>query len=364
MEDKMELGELQEVVSICLDQIVLLKEENERLKQQIDSMQETLNKTIEFEKTILDRQKYAMEGIVKNRHIINKSVENIKYELQDPNRDMSTCYTIKILPVEESIELLVKERASMGRYGDGEFAIMQGIKRQRFQEVDERLASRLREVIRVNEKGFLVGIADNYGSLDKYNEDGKQEIRCYMTAEIRKQHLQFLDLDREYHNTYISRPYALFADNSTEAPKKRFENLRRIWENREVIFVEGAQTRLGVGNDLFNNAKSIHRILAPATDSFRCYDELLEISLKHAKKDTLFLIALGPTAGVLAYDLFKEGYQAIDIGHLDMEYEWYLVGNGGRCEVKNKYNNEVLGGDVVEEVHDLEYEQQILYKCQ
>ena len=40
--------------------------------------------------------------------------------------------------------------------------------------------------------------------------------------------------------------------------------------------------------------------------------------------DSIILIALGPTATVLAYDLSKRGYQAIDVGHIDIEYEWFL----------------------------------------
>ena len=57
-------------------------------------------------------------------------------------------------------------------------------------------------------------------------------------------------MNRTYHNTYITRPYALFADNHTQAPLERFRQLQRIWEGRKVIFVEGNQSRLGVENDL------------------------------------------------------------------------------------------------------------------
>ena len=39
-------------------------------------------------------------------------------------------------------------------------------------------------------------------------------------------------------------------------------------------------------------------------------------------KSVLFLVALGPTATVLAYDLSKIGYQAIDIGHIDISFVW------------------------------------------
>ena len=72
------------------------------------------------------------------------------------------------------------------------------------------------------------------------------------------------------------------------------------------------------------------------------------------------ILCMGPAAGVVAYDIYKAGYQALDIGHVDLEYEWYLGGNGSRCEVKNKYNNEFPGGDIVEDVEDEEYLRQII----
>lgn len=34
------------------------------------------------------------------------------------------------------------------------------------------------------------------------------------------------------------------------------------------------------------------------------------------------IVVLGPTATVLAYDLAKAGYQALDIGHLGKAYDW------------------------------------------
>ena len=75
----------------------------------------------------------------------------------------------------------------------------------------------------------------------------------------------------------------------------------------------------------------------------------------------LFLIALGPTATVLAYDLFKAGYQAIDIGHVDIEYEWWRM--GARCKVKleRKYVNEAPNGNLVADAGE-EYNKQIIAK--
>ena len=63
------------------------------------------------------------------------------------------------------------------------------------------------------------------------------------------------------------------------------------------------------------------------------------------KKNILILISLGPTATVLAYDLCKLGYQAIDVGHIDIEYEWFLKNASTKVVVENKFVNEVNNGE-------------------
>ena len=77
------------------------------------------------------------------------------------------------------------------------------------------------------------------------------------------------------------------------------------------------------------------------------------------KEDALYLLALGPVATVMAYDLAKTGRQAVDIGHLDLEYEWFLRGEGVRVPVPYKYVNEIAGGENVEQIHDEKYESEI-----
>lgn len=339
MAEDMTFEELQEIVSVCLDEIIDLKNENKKLR---DEMGHTLA-----------AMKYEL-------NVLEQRMNNMKYELNDSTMNRDLLYFPRFHKIEDTIDSIVNDRKSMVRFGDGEFAIMCNKKRQKFQRLDDRLAGRLKEIIESDEDGLLIGIADNYGSLEAYNQEGKLGIRQYMTDEVRRDHKKFLNLARKYHNAYISRPYVLYADNLTDGPRKRFENLKRIWENRKVMFVEGALTRLGVGNDLFQNAKSIRRIEAPPIDAFDKYDEILDAALKFAEEDSLFLIALGPSAGVLAYDLYHAGYQAIDIGHIDLEYEWYRKGTGRRCEVKNKYNNEWYGGDIVEDIYDEEYLRQIV----
>lgn len=120
---------------------------------------------------------------------------------------------------------------------------------------------------------------------------------------------------------------------------------------------------MGVGNDLFDNVKRINRILCPAVNAFSHYHEIRRMALEKIPKDDLVLIALGPTATVLAYDLFLAGYQAVDIGHADISYEWFLrdvQDPSGRVAITGKYVNEVAYGNEVEDIDDVDYNNQII----
>lgn len=330
------------------------------------------NAMLEVVSSLLDVQKQLTERVTRleetnqellvRLEIMRRLIDNLPYEVLDDREKQGYQYP-RFEKNEEIVRRIREDGASMARFGDGEFAIMRGEKRHEFQRNDERLSERLWQVIRSNEPGLIIGIADNFGSLWKFSDEGAYDIRLYMTREIRAFLDSFVDRNRVYADGYITRFYSVLRDNKGDGPAKRLKQLRSMWEGRDVIMVEGAQTRQGVGNDLFDNTKSIRRIIGPATSSFDRYDEILNACLEEKDDSVLFLIALGPSAGVLAYDLMMNGYQALDIGHLDMEYEWYLAGQGQRTPIPGKYNNEFKNGDQVEDIHDPEYETQIIARC-
>lgn len=343
----------------------LLVKENQELREQITKVENTTselcNAFSQFLKVFSKEQENIYE-LRKSENITKAKLSNLKYEINDIVRDRGGFSFPKFMSNEETIRLIIEEKKSMGRFGDGEFSIAFDIERQKFQRLDEKLKNRIWEVLNTKNDDYLIAIADNYGCLNKYTDQAADGIRLYMTEETRSMHEKILPSDYVFADAYITRPYVMYRDNCTQAPRERFDLLKTIWNNRNIVLVEGAQTRLGVGNDLFDNTKSIRRILAPATSSFDRYDEILE-ACKSVSSDTdIFLLAIGPASGVLAYDLSLAGNQGIDVGHIDIEYEWFLAGEGRRTVVKNKYNNEVLGGDCVEEEHDPLYEKQIIYR--
>ena len=138
----------------------------------------------------------------------------------------------------------------------------------------------------------------------------------------------------------ISRFYIEYKDKS-KIPYY-IKKLKQIWDKKDILIIEGEMSRLGVGNDLFNNSKSIKRILCPAINAFNVYEKIIS-QAKKIDKSNLILLALGPTSSVLAYDLYKIGYQVIDVGLIDIEYEWFLRKAKKKIQIENKYVNEAYG---------------------
>lgn len=288
---------------------------------------------------VLDSHKWRTELMW--RHYIDTvkpALENLDYEIYAETaaiRDQCP----KIINIEKTVETLLQDRKCMARFGDGEFELMCGRERANFQTVDYRLAERLKEALRSRNDNLMIAIADNYARLDKYSDEGAEAIRSYLSRKVRRQHMELLELDRDYYDAYVSRPYIIYRDKKEAG--KRFENIRKIWDGQDVLIVEGEYTRFGVGNDLLDNAAKVSRILVPAKNAFSRYDEIIE-EVHRQGCNKLILVTLGPTATVLAYDLSKEGYWIIDIGQLDVEYEWYLRGVEQRCDIPYKTVSEVM----------------------
>ena len=112
-----------------------------------------------------------------------------------------------------------------------------------------------------------------------------------------------------------------------------------------MLLIEGEYSRLGVNNDLFDHVCSMQRILCPAIDAYEKYDDIMNAAVKYGDKK-LILIALGQAATVLSYDLAKLGYWAIDIGHVDIEYEWFLRKAKDKIQIEGKYVNEAKKNEI------------------
>lgn len=248
----------------------------------------------------------------------------------------------KILDDSEAVEKIINEKLSLARYGDGEFKWMLDIPQTSFQESNAELTRRLNEIINTDYEKIIIGIPVALNSVKEYTFEAKLYWQQFLKANIKLIH-KVLNANTIYANTNITRPYIDYKNKSQ--CKSKFTNLKKIWENKEIVIIEGEKSKLGMGNDLFDNAIKVERIICPSKNAFSKYDEILKESLK-IDKNKLILISLGPTATVLAYDLAKNGHQALDIGHIDIEYEWFIHNAKTKTEVSGKYVNEAKNKNV------------------
>lgn len=310
---------------------------------------------------LIDLQKWKIiileQKVEKLERITKARLDNIGYEIIDKYNKNLYCYP-RIGATEEAVDKIIKERCSLVRYGDGEFEIMAGKEGLIYQKYSSELAERLRAILRSDDNRLLIGIANNYGNLDQYTEDTANGIRVYMKELIREFHMSLLEENKTYYDAYMFKSY--FPYKNREDTWKRVKLIKKIWENRDIVIVEGDKTRAGYGNDLFDNVKSIRRILTPTKNAFESYDKILQTVLK-VEKDVLILVVLGAAANVLVYDLMKQGYQAIDIGQIDMDYEWYRVGAKNRVPIPDRYVSQLPPAEI-QEVKDEVYLAQILNK--
>lgn len=221
----------------------------------------------------------------------------------------------EILTTTESINYILENKCSLARYGDGELDLCYG-KDISFQKASIELQKRLVEILKhSSNKNILVTIPEfNSKHNNIFNYYGQISFWEHYWLKMYKK-LYKLFVKPLYGNTDITRN-SVFYENE-------IEEIKRLWNKREVVFVIGDRGRFEMKEELFDNILSHKTILVPPVNAFDKYQEIIDSCLKQ-NKDTLFLISCGPTATVLAFDLMKQGYQALDIGHLPNAYDQYL----------------------------------------
>ena len=258
-----------------------------------------------------------------------------------------------VASMEQTLTALMTTECSMCRYGDGEYKVMAGFSNG-FQQEDAELAERLRQVLKSDEPGLMVCIPNISEDMSLRTPDAAGFWK-WCIQEWGSVFVSMLAKDKQYYNAHVTRLYMDYQSCGRSA--KWFQMLKQVWQDKELLIVEGEKTRLGVGNDLFSNATSIRRVVCPSKSAFSSYEEILQ-TVKNTWNGQLVLIALGQTATVLAHDLHCAGIRALDIGHIDIEYEWFLAGATEKTAVAGKFVKEV--DEQLSGVADPRYESQIV----
>ncbi|MFR6295469.1 GT-D fold domain-containing glycosyltransferase [uncultured Clostridium sp.] len=249
--------------------------------------------------------------------------------------------TPKVINGDDTVKYIVTHKCSVARFGDGEFLwIFQERAEGDFEKNSSKLSKKLLQVINSENDNLILCIPDVFKTL----RGTKKTARVYWKTFLAKRGYRVLNLlsnSKKYFDTQFTRPYIDYNYNSRNFENK-FESLKKIWFNRNVLIVEGEKTRFGVASDLLDGTKSVRRIICPSKNAFERYTQILNNVRSQATliNDALVLVSLGPTATVLAFDLSEMGIQTVDIGHLDVEYNWYKMKAKEKIPVPGKYVNE------------------------
>lgn len=262
---------------------------------------------------------------------------------------------ITVKDIDQSLDFILKNRCSVARFGDGEMDIIMG-RSIPYQDYDPKLAQFLETIIgQKSSDKLLICLSDVFERTERYTPAcqnfWKGHLAAFGTAYARLCRAPW------YGSTFISRPYMDLQDKSVSAAY--FSQLKSIWAGRDILIVEGQTSRSGVGNDLFQEAKSIQRIICPSKNAFSRYEDILK-AVQEQGKNRLVLLMLGPTAKVLAYQLSGLGYEAVDIGHIDSEYEWFQMGADHKVKLSHKHTAEHNFDENITFTEDAGYRSQIV----
>lgn len=241
-----------------------------------------------------------------------------------------------VLSIHDTLRKVQRERLSVIRFGDGEISLIEGADLA-FQQYDPALAQQLREIIQTHHEKLLICIPGIFGDISSLATTSFW-FEIHHLFRHGSTWKQLVSSDYQYGDAFLARPYIGYKDKGSAA--ETFQLVKKLWAQEKVVLIEGSESRLGVGNDLFAGVHSLRRILCPPEHAYRKVAEITERAAT-VPKDTLILISLGPAAKVVAFELFRKGYRVIDIGHIDMEYEMFLRNEVSLTAVPHKYFNEL-----------------------
>lgn len=226
---------------------------------------------------------------------------------------------VTVKSVDDTLDVLLNTQKSMVRFGDGEIVVLSG-RNIYFQNSSPEIAEGLKRIIGYQYDDLIVTLPDVFDGLEQYVSRTQDFWKDHLLF-FRKEYYKYCCLDKAYYNTSVSRGYITYADKENSV--RWFAKFREVFRNKELVIVEGVGTHNGVGNNLFEYASSVERIICPGRNAYEVREQILEKCLEY-EKDKLFLFSLGITAKGLVEELFLKGYRVLDIGNLDMEYEWFL----------------------------------------
>lgn len=221
---------------------------------------------------------------------------------------------------DETIKTIVTTDRSLVRFGDGEIVIADGGGIP-FQKADKALAKRLQEILaNKNEQNLIVTLSREYYYPDiakilREQNELRKNVKLYEMPKLRRRVDKYINYSAVYYDG-IHREYG---------GGDRFVVWREFFKDKKLVLVGCKEAFDSYQFNLFDTAKELVYEYTPNKHAFSKYDEILARLLNYDKK-FIHILMCGPTSKVLVADLTKDGFRALDLGHLAKDYDWYYKG--------------------------------------
>ena len=225
---------------------------------------------------------------------------------------------LNILSSEETLNKLKEKNRCFCRFGDGEIAIMNG-ESIAFQDYNEQLGKKLKQIIQSDDENLLVGI--NYFYLNPVNGVNQFTQGFLKSLQMQRRFLlNNCNKNRTYIDAAITQVYQNYQEYDFDA---HFMQMQELLKNQSITMICGERILQDIEYNALDICKDVEFIYGPSKNAFDQYDELLQRALM-TDQDRIICIVLGPTAKVLVYDLYKNGRIAWDLGHYLKDYDVYM----------------------------------------
>lgn len=251
----------------------------------------------------------------KEKILSEEFIDKFLYDLELSNQLKNP----QIENIENTIEELINTNKSCIRLGDGEFQLLFGNSIP-FQQASEKLKKHLYTALTNHNNNIITCIP----SCLFYPKTEFTEISLTFWRnngyKWRKFLRESLDLNKIYYSAEITILTGLYKEYNYD---KYFEKIKKLWDKKNIAIICGENVFKDNQYNIFDNSKSIEYLYIPSQNAYNNYENILE-KAKQIDKNKLILAICGPTATVLCFDLEKEGYRAIDIGHIAKTYDWFI----------------------------------------
>ena len=225
---------------------------------------------------------------------------------------------IRILGVEESVELVKKSNKSFVRFNDGEINLMKGCN-QPFQKYDEELVRCLYEILETNDDNLIVGLNRDY-YVPLYNSDSIDYYRRY-AYDFRKFFGEHCLKDRNYIDASFT--FYRFGDYSSDA-EKFWEKWKEMFRGRKLAIICGEGILDKLQFDIFDLCSERIYIYGPKRHAWSKHKEIIAEIVEKVSKETTLVFILGMAGKAMIPETTKLGYVSWDIGHLAKGYDAYM----------------------------------------